>query len=113
MPVRGALEILHVPDSNSHTNKHVCEEIAVIPSKKLHSNIASYVTHLMQRIERGLNRERRENYVAEVSVLDQEIIEVNPDTKEMLKFLDFGSLSNVQVTQPVVGMNSKTLHGAT
>ncbi|EDL06952.1 mCG15301, isoform CRA_f [Mus musculus] len=90
-----------------HTNKRVCEEIAIIPSKKLRNKIAGYVTHLMKRIQRG-----RDNYVPEVSALDQEIIEVDPDTKEMLKLLDFGSLSNLQVTQPTVGMNFKTPRGA-
>ncbi|XP_021038227.1 40S ribosomal protein S17-like [Mus caroli] len=106
-----------------HTNKRVCEEIAIIPSKKLRNKIASYVTHLMKQIQRGplrgisikereRERERRDNYVLEVSALDQVIIEVDPDPKEMLKRLDFSSLSNLQVTQPMVGMNFKMPSGA-
>uniref|UniRef100_A0A2I3GBC5 Small ribosomal subunit protein eS17 n=1 Tax=Nomascus leucogenys TaxID=61853 RepID=A0A2I3GBC5_NOMLE len=98
-----------------YMNKRVCEEIAIIPSKKLRNKIAGYVTHLMKRIQRGPlqeeERERRDNYVPEVSALHQEIIEVDPDTKEMLKLLDFVSLSNLQVTQPTVGMNFKTPRG--
>merc|ERR1712078_904922 len=94
-----------------HTNKRVCEEIAIIPSKKLRNKIAGFVTHLMKRIQKGPVRnisiklqkrreKRRDNYVPEISALELETYEVDPDTKEMLKALDFANLPNLQVLNP-------------
>uniref|UniRef100_A0A672KX10 Small ribosomal subunit protein eS17 n=1 Tax=Sinocyclocheilus grahami TaxID=75366 RepID=A0A672KX10_SINGR len=99
-----------------HINKRVCEEIAIIPSKPLRNKIAGYVTHLMKRIQRGPNIlcaliSCAASLCSQVSALDQEIIEVDPDTKEMLKTFDFGNISNLQVTQPSIGMNFKTPRG--
>merc|ERR1712170_343581 len=96
-----------------HVNKRRCEEVAIIPSKRLRNQIAGFVTHLMRRIQQGPvrgisiklqeeERERRDNYVPEISALEQDVLEVDADTKEMLKVMDFTNLS-VQVTVPVAG----------
>lgn len=94
-----------------HTNKRICEEIAIIPTKSLRNKIAGFVTHLMKRLRhsqvRGISiklqeeeRERRDNYVPDVSALEQDVIEVDPETKEMLKMLEFTNISGLQLIQP-------------
>lgn len=36
-----------------HTNKRICDEVAIIPSKRLRNKIAGFTTHLMKRIQKG------------------------------------------------------------
>jgi len=78
------------------TNKRICDEIAVIPSKRMRNKIAGFVTHLMKRIARGPvrgislklqeeERERRMDFVPEVSAIASENIEVDPDTYALLR----------------------------
>merc|ERR1711951_58661 len=55
------------------TNKKIIEEIALIPSKPLRNKIAGFVTHLMKRLEKP--------------------IEIDQETKDLLKMLDMTNLS--------------------
>ncbi|KAJ1723612.1 40S ribosomal protein S17.e.B [Coemansia erecta] len=95
-----------------NTNKRLCDDVAIIASKRLRNKIAGFTTHLMKRIQKGPvpgisfklqdeERERRDNYVPEFSALDTSSIEICPDTENMLKALNFEKLSGVSVTAPV------------
>jgi small subunit ribosomal protein S17e len=95
------------------TNKKICEEIAIIPSKRLRNKIAGFVTHLMKRIQKGTvrgislklqeeERERRMDYVPEVSLVDEIIqngIHVDDEVHSMLQSIGFGGLENVTKVQ--------------
>ena len=94
-----------------HTNKRVIDEVAILPSKRMRNKIAGYTTHLMRRIAKGPvrgislklqeeERERRLDFVPEVSALEQETIQIDPDTRDLLESLGFGSLHGVAVNQP-------------
>jgi len=89
------------------TNKKICDEIASIPSKRLRNKIAGFVTHLMRRIAKGPvrgisfklqeeERERKDNYVPEVSAIESDLIEIDADTKDMLRSIGFGNIAGVQ-----------------
>ncbi|KAK8101629.1 40S ribosomal protein eS17 [Apiospora kogelbergensis] len=90
-------------------NKRLCDEVAIIASKRLRNKIAGYVTHLMRRIQRGPvrgisfklqeeERDRKDQYVPEISALDfaqlseSGQLDIDSETKDMLKQLGFESL---------------------
>ncbi|KAJ6485874.1 40S ribosomal protein S17 [Mycena sanguinolenta] len=100
-----------------HTNKRIIDEVAVVPSKRLRNKISGFTTHLMKRIQKGPvrgisfklqeeERERKDNYVPEVSALDVTAnggLEIDPDTKALLSSLNFDSIPVTVVipsTQP-------------
>merc|ERR1740124_857666 len=89
------------------TNKKVCEEVAMIPTKRLRNKIAGFVTHLMKRIQRGPvrgislklqeeERERRMDFVPEVSAITIDEIKIDSDTNAMLRALHM-NLPNLNV----------------
>mmetsp|Transcript_136827 Transcript_136827/g.237823 ORF Transcript_136827/g.237823 Transcript_136827/m.237823 type:complete len:128 (-) Transcript_136827:88-471(-) len=95
-------------------NKKIAEEVATIPSKRLRNKIAGFTTHLMKRIQRGPvrgislklqeeERERRMEYVPERSEVDTEFIQVDADTKDMLKELQMDKLTNITTSSMPLG----------
>jgi small subunit ribosomal protein S17e len=93
-----------------HTNKRMCDEVTVTPSKRMRNKIAGFITHLMRRIERGGNvrgislklqeeeRERRMDYVPDVSALKPiDEVQVDKDTKDMLKELELSFADSIKV----------------
>eukprot|EP01061_Rhynchopus_euleeides_P048036 TRINITY_DN9_c0_g1_i2.p3 TRINITY_DN9_c0_g1~~TRINITY_DN9_c0_g1_i2.p3 ORF type:complete len:129 (+),score=67.21 TRINITY_DN9_c0_g1_i2:65-451(+) len=93
-----------------HTNKKVIDVVAMIPSKRLRNKISGFTTHLMKRIARGPvrgislklqeeERERRMDFVPEVSAVDQLIedgIEVDESTMDMLRDMNMNQISNIK-----------------
>ncbi|RXK41544.1 40S ribosomal protein S17-B [Tremella mesenterica] len=88
------------------TNKRLIDEVASVPSKRLRNKISGFTTHLMKRIQKGPvrgisfklqeeERERKDQYVPDVSALapNPDIpLEVDPETKDLLKSLGMDSL---------------------
>jgi len=93
-----------------HTNKRLIDEVAITPSKRMRNKIAGFTTHLMKRIAKGPvrnislklqeeERERRLDFVPEVSALEQPTISIDPDTRDLLESLGYGSLNGVTTNQ--------------
>ena len=101
------------------TNKRIIEEIAVIPSKPLRNKIAGFITHLTKRLQRSTvrgisiklqeeERERRDNYVPDVSALEQDLMEVNSETKKDKKNQRIGGVKS----QLLCGVRIKMVLGS-
>merc|ERR1712094_35538 len=89
----------------------LCDEVAEIPSKRLRNKIAGFTTHMMKRIARGPvkgislklqeeEREKRLDYIPDISAVDLEIekgIEIDADTKNMLRAMDMQNLPGLNV----------------
>lgn len=95
------------------TNKCIAREVAIIPTKRLRNKIAGFTTHLMRRIQKGPvrgisfklqeeERERKDNYVPEVSALVTDAMTVDADTNDLLATMGFKELKgvSVQTVQP-------------
>ncbi|RZC25854.1 40S ribosomal protein S17-4 [Glycine soja] len=95
-----------------HTNKKVLEEVAIIPSKRLRNKIAGFSTHLMKRIQKGPvrgislklqeeERERRMDFVPDVSAIRTDQIEVDKETLDMLAALGMSEVPGIVQVDPV------------
>ena len=78
------------------TNKRVLDEVSQVPSKRVRNKIAGYSARLMRRIQRGPvrgislklqeeERERRLDFLPEVSFASKSTIEIDVPTRSMLK----------------------------
>ncbi|KAI4300592.1 hypothetical protein L6164_033951 [Bauhinia variegata] len=94
-----------------HTNKKILEEVALIPSKRLRNKIAGFSTHLMKRIQKGSvrgislklqeeERERRMDFVPDVSAIKTEQIEVDKETLDMLSALGMSEIPGLVQVDP-------------
>merc|ERR1712144_112801 len=77
-----------------NTNKRICDEVAAIPSKRLRNKIAGFTTHMMKRISRGPVKGISLKLQEEES---EKGIEIDADTKNMLKGMDMGNLPGISV----------------
>lgn len=94
----------------------------MVPSKRLRNKISGFTTHLMKRIQRGPvrgisfklqeeERERKDNYVPEVSALDTSAtgLEVDEDTKVRDVLVKTGAVADVFAFRTCCTRSTSTL----
>ena len=85
------------------SNKRLCDEIAVIQTKRLRNKIAGYATHLMKRIQKGpvrgislrLQEEERERLKRETEQAERLQNEAKEKERLMLKVIVQDVLRNI------------------
>jgi small subunit ribosomal protein S17e len=86
-----------------HYNKRVCDDVAVIPTKRIRNKIAGYATRLMRRIQKGPvrgislklqeeERERKMEFIPKESEFKVENVRIDEETKRMLEELNLNKL---------------------
>jgi len=86
-----------------HYNKRVCDEVSLMPSKRIRNKVAGYATRLMRRIQKGPvrgislklqeeEREKRMEFIPKETEFNLENIKIDDDTKRMLEDLKLGHL---------------------
>ncbi|KAI5168532.1 small subunit ribosomal protein S17e [Pancytospora epiphaga] len=86
-------------NADFENNLSVVRDTTVTQSKKVRNQLAGYITHLYKRIQKGdvkgvyikafeQERERKENYIPTVGILDAEKYVVDPVTYAMIKEFD-------------------------
>eukprot|EP00742_Colponemidia_sp_Colp-10_P006329 GILJ01006783.1.p2 GENE.GILJ01006783.1~~GILJ01006783.1.p2 ORF type:complete len:149 (-),score=44.68 GILJ01006783.1:48-494(-) len=94
-----------------YVNKRVVMDVTLMASKKLRNKVSGYTTCIMKRLARGPvrgislklqeeERERRMDFVPEVSIVDQKIndgLVVDKKVMSMIKKMETGVPRNVRV----------------
>ena len=87
-----------------HYNKRVCDDVAVIPTKRIRNKIAGYAARLMRRIQKGPvrgislklqeeERERKMEYIPKESEFRADNLKLDDETRRMLDDLDLAKLA--------------------
>lgn len=86
-----------------HYNKRVCDDVAIIPTKRIRNKIAGYSARLMRRIQNGPvrnislklqeeERERKMEFIPKESEFKVENAKIDEETKRMLEELNLSKL---------------------
>lgn len=86
-----------------HYNKRVCDDVAIIASKRIRNKVAGYATVLMKRIEKGPvrgislklqeeERERKMEFIPDHSEFNAENLKLDEETEKMLTDLNLAQL---------------------